>query len=128
METNMIIGTFTYDENTDRFEGDIHTLSFQLTGVVIATTEKNNPEGPDYRVTARTATGQVELGAAWKRTSDRGRDFISVSLDAPLLAAPVNAALFLDKNETEASLVWNRKKPKATEQASTDEAPSKEAA
>jgi uncharacterized protein (DUF736 family) len=128
METNMIIGTFTYDEDTDRFEGDILTLGFQLTGVVIATTEKTNPEGPDYRVMAHTAMGEVELGAAWKRTSERGRDFNSVALDAPLLAAPVNAALFLNKNETEASLVWNRSKPKATEQATKDESPSKEAA
>jgi len=129
METNMIIGTFTYDEKTDSFTGDILTLGFQLAGVVIAPAEKTNPEGPDYRVMAQTAMGEVELGAAWKRTSDRGRDFNSVALDGPLLAAPVNAALFLDKNEIEASLVWNRSKPKAKEQASKDdESPSKEAA
>jgi uncharacterized protein (DUF736 family) len=117
METNMIIGTFTYDERTDSYKGDIVTLNFQLTGVDITATDKVSSKEPDYRVTARTGKGQVELGAAWKRTSDRGKDFVSVSLDAPLLAAPVNAALFLDKNETDAALVWNRSKSKAKEQA-----------
>src|SRR5271154_1721881 len=125
METNMIIGTFKYDERTDSYKGDIVTLNFQLNGVDMTPTDKVSSKEPDYRVTARTATGLVELGAAWKRTSDRGREFVSVSLDAPLLAAPVNAALFLDKNETDAALVWNRSKSKAKEQ--TDDASAKAA-
>jgi uncharacterized protein (DUF736 family) len=64
---------------------------------------------------AQTSTGQVELGAAWKRTSDKGREFVSVSLDAPLLTAPLNAALFMADEGDAASLVWNRSKSKAKE-------------
>jgi uncharacterized protein (DUF736 family) len=81
-------------------------LSFQFSAVDITPTVKNGDKEPDYRVTARAGTGHVELGAAWKRTSDKGREFISVSLDAPLLTAPLNAALFIDGSE--ASLVWTR--------------------
>lgn len=108
----MIIGTFSYDKETNSFKGDILTLSFQFTSVDITPTDKKSDKEPDYRVTARTSTGQAELGAAWKRTSDKGLEFISVSLDAPLLNAPLNAALFLGEDGQGASLVWNRPKAK----------------
>lgn len=113
METNMIIGTFSYDKKTNSFKGDILTLSFQFSAVDITPHEKSGATEPDYRVTARTATGHVELGAAWKRTSDIGREFISVSLDAPLLAAPVYAVMFIAEDGKQASLVWSRLKSKA---------------
>lgn len=109
----MIIGTFSYDKKANSFKGDILTLSFQFSAVDITPTVKNSDKEPDYRVTARTATGHVELGAAWKRTSEKGLEFISVSLDAPLLSAPLNAALFAAEGGKAASLVWNRPKPKA---------------
>ncbi len=104
----MIIGTFSYDKATDSFKGDILTLSFQFNAVDITPTGKSGTKEPDYRVTARTANGHVELGAAWKRTSDKGLEFISVSLDAPLLTAPLNAALFTAEDGMEAALVWAR--------------------
>jgi uncharacterized protein (DUF736 family) len=108
----MIIGTFIYDEATDSFSGDISTLHFQFSPVEIVPTDKSSEKGPDYRLTSATTHGHVELGAAWKRTSEQGREFISVSLDAPLLNAPLNAALFVEENGTKASMVWNRLKPK----------------
>jgi uncharacterized protein (DUF736 family) len=111
----MIIGNFSYDQRADAFTGDILTLSFSFSAVDIKPTGKSGTKEPDYRVTAQTSTGQVELGAAWKRTSDKGREFVSVSLDAPLLAAPLNAALFMADEGGAASLVWNRSKPKARE-------------
>jgi len=106
----MIIGTFIYDKATDSFSGDISTLHFQFSPVEIVPTGKSSDKGPDYRLTSDTTHGHVELGAAWKRTSEQGREFISVSLDAPLLAAPLNAALFVEENGTKAALVWNRLK------------------
>lgn len=121
----MIIGTFVYDKDTDSFSGDISTLNFQFSPVDIKPTEKNGEKGPDYRLVSDTAHGHVELGAAWKRTSDQGRDFISVSLDAPLLEAPLNAALFMSETGATAQLVWNRLKPKA---AKAEKAQAKKAA
>jgi uncharacterized protein (DUF736 family) len=113
METNMIIGTFVYDKETDTFSGDISTLHFQFSPVEIRPAEKNGDKGPNYRLISETAHGHVELGAAWKRTSEQGRDFISVALDAPLLERPLNAALFLSETGATAQMVWNRMKPKA---------------
>jgi uncharacterized protein (DUF736 family) len=112
-ETNMIIGTFVYDRETDRFSGDISTLHFQFSPVEITPIDKSGEKGPDYRLTSDTAHGHVELGAAWKRTSDQGRAFISVSLDGPLLNGPLNAALFRSEQGDTASLVWSRPKAKA---------------
>jgi uncharacterized protein (DUF736 family) len=107
----MIIGNFTFKNGT--YTGDIVTLSFEKRGVAFIPTDKTGDKEPDYRVTAPTEAGPVELGAAWKRTSERGQDFVSVSLDGPLLSAPFNAALFPEKDGSNASLVWNRPKKKA---------------
>jgi len=123
----MIIGTFVYDKATDSFSGDISTLHFQFSPVEITPAEKTSDKGPDYRLVSATAHGHVELGAAWKRTSDQGREFISVSLDAPLLDAPLNAAMFLSESGTTASMVWNRLKAKAEPKAKA-KTPAKKAA
>lgn len=106
----MIIGQFRQSEN-DSFVGDIVTLSFEKRGVTFLPTDKRGDKEPDYRIVAPVEDGHVELGAAWKRTSEKGQDFISVSLDGPLLSAPFNAALFAD-GKGFASLVWNRPKAK----------------
>ena len=107
----MIIGQFRQTDG-ERFTGDIVTLSFEKRGVTFVPVDKKSDKEPDYRVIAPAEDGHVELGAAWKRTSEKGQDFVSVSLDGPLLPAPFNAALFLDERGF-ASLVWNRSKPKA---------------
>jgi uncharacterized protein (DUF736 family) len=52
----------------------------------------------------------VEFGAAWKRTSERGQDFLSVSIDDPALQASLNAALFVAEGGETATLVWTRPK------------------
>jgi uncharacterized protein (DUF736 family) len=106
-----IIGNFTFDKKKNTYTGDIVTLSFEKRGVTFIPTEKNGDKEPDYRVTVATEAGPVELGAAWKRTSEKGQDFVSVALDGPLLSAPFNAALFPDK-DGKAALVWNRPKKK----------------
>lgn len=112
----MIIGTFEYIAEQDAYLGDIVTLNFSVERVTFKAIDRKGDKEPDYRVLAPTPFGNVELGAGWKRTSDRGIDFVSVSLDAPLLATPFNAALFLDEGGEKASLVWTRPKAKrATE-------------
>jgi uncharacterized protein (DUF736 family) len=124
MENIMIIGTFVYDKETDSFSGDIATLHFQYFQVHIKPAGKNAEKGPDYRLIAGTPHGHIELGAGWKRTSDQGRDFISVSLDSPLLDAPLNVALFNAEKGTGAIMVWNR--PRA--EPKTAKSPAKKAA
>jgi Protein of unknown function (DUF736) len=50
----------------------------------------------------------VEFGAAWKRSSGSGLDFLSVTLDDPALPASVNVAMFLSDHHGQATLVWQR--------------------
>src|SRR5258708_4189256 len=104
----MIIGNFIYKPDTDTYAGAITTLALQRADIGIRPAEKSNDKEPDYRVVSETTGGTVEFGAAWKRTSERGQEFVSVSLDDPAMTGPLNAALFLDADDNTAALVWNR--------------------
>lgn len=108
----MIIGKFTYDRNSDTYVGEIRTLTLQRS-VVLKPTSHNTEREPDYRIFGESDGGTVEFGAAWKRTSERGQEFVSILLDDPALDAPLNAALFMRGRENVASLVWTRPSPQA---------------
>lgn len=107
----MIIGNFNYDAKADTYSGDVTTLTFHRNNVQLRPVEKSGDKEPDYRVVAQTALGTVEFGAAWKRKSERGQDFLSVSIDDPALSGALNAALFPGENGETAVLAWNRRKP-----------------
>lgn len=114
----MIIGNFVYDKKTDRYEGNMQLLCATGVNVSFSPNEKSSAKGPDYRVTfERHRDCQVEIGAAWKRISEKGQEFLSVSIDDPTLPAPVSAALFPSDDGKASSLVWNRPKAKAKKAA-----------
>ncbi len=104
----MIIGNFTYNKAKDSFSGEIKTLTLQRSKVTIRPVEGRNGKGPHYRVILEGAPGAVELGAAWNRTSEAGRAFLSVSLDDPALDHPLNAALMPSDDGQGAILIWSR--------------------
>ena len=108
----MIIGRFEYDKASDTFSGSVYTLHFQIGDVQFVPSEKQSDNGPQYRLVSESMFGQIEHGAAWKRTDKQGKPYISVELDAPLLEKPFHAALFTSENGDTASLVWNRQKAK----------------
>lgn len=116
----MIIGNFNYDSDNDLYIGALMTLTVHREDVRIRANEKSGDREPDYRVVAETVHGTFEFGAAWKRTSERGQEFLSVSLDDPSLGGPLNAALFLDKDDDSAALVWTRPKAKAVVEAKAE--------
>ena len=95
------IGTFTKQE--DGFNGTLRTLAFNVK-VRIVPIPKDNDKGPDYRVLA----GAMEIGAAWKRQSKANKAYLSVRLDDPSFAAPVNARL-VDGEDGTVSLYWSRR-------------------
>ena len=97
----MIIGSFSLRDGS--YIGVIHTLGGGTDAVAIRPQER----GPDYLVTAPEA--ETELGAAWKRTSRERKPYLSVKLDSPFLAAPVNAAL-IEQEDGNFVLVWNRRR------------------
>ncbi|MDX2264801.1 MAG: DUF736 domain-containing protein [Hyphomicrobiales bacterium] len=97
-----IIGNFS--KSGDGFIGTIKTLSLKVKAE-IRPTEKLSDKAPDYRVFA----GQTELGAAWKKTSTEGREYISVKLDDPTWAAPVYASLLEAEDGKSLNLLWSRR-------------------
>ena len=109
----MIIGNFSYDADQDIYLGEITTLTVQRIEVVFRPTDKAGDKEPDYRIVQERDGGTVEFGAAWKRSSERGRDFLSVVLDDPALPTTLNAALFLSDRGDQANLVWQRHARKA---------------
>jgi uncharacterized protein (DUF736 family) len=108
----MIIGTFTYENDT--YRGELRSLTLQRR-LVPRPTERPKDREPAYRIFPEGKGGTVEFGAAWKRTSETGQDSLSVVIDDPAMPAPLNAALFMRKGENTANLVWTRPpaKPKA---------------
>jgi WD40 repeat protein len=60
------------------------------------------------------------LGIAWNRTSKAGKEYISVKLDSPTWPAPINAALFADKNGR-SRLVWDRDERRSGDAAAAKE-------
>jgi uncharacterized protein (DUF736 family) len=99
------IGTFKLDPNGS-YTGTVITLAFKARVRIIPNPDKSADNQPDYRVYSQ---GSVETGAAWKKTSDQGRPYLSVSLDDPSFAAPLNAALVASEGEDGSFvLAWTR--------------------
>lgn len=94
------IGTFT--KTNDGFTGTVSTLTLDAK-VQVRPAEKTSEKAPAYRIFA----GRAEIGAAWKKTSNEGRDYLSVKLDDPSLPAPILANLF-EMESGEYELIWSR--------------------
>jgi uncharacterized protein (DUF736 family) len=96
------IGTFTKTENG--FTGAVKTLALNVKAR-ISPSEKPNDKAPDFRIFA----GQTEFGAAWKKKSSEGREYLSVKLDDPSFPAPIYASLVEVEGEEGVSLIWSRR-------------------
>lgn len=95
------IGTFV--ATPDGFSGSIRSLKLSVPKVVFRAVDGDPAKDqPVYRVFAQGA----EIGAAWKYTSAKGLDYLSVRLDDPRFPAPVSARLFASEDGFD--LVWNR--------------------
>jgi uncharacterized protein (DUF736 family) len=102
-----VIGEFT--TNGDVIQGQVRTLTVS-TKVRLVPIERTSRDAPDYRALAPNG---AELGAGWKAVSDDGEPYISVKLDDPSFAAPINSALWPAQTDGDYALVWNRPKKAA---------------
>ncbi|HEL5340000.1 TPA: DUF736 domain-containing protein [Stenotrophomonas maltophilia] len=98
------IGTFTKNDNG--FAGTVRTLNLSVK-VKLVPNDKGSEKAPDYRI--QTAGG-YDLGAAWKKTSEAGREYLLVTLDDPSLPATIYARLIEDDEGGKHSLIWSRSK------------------
>ena len=97
------IGTFK--KSGQEFQGEIRTLSVQAKGVrIVPETNRANDNAPSHRV----FVARAEIGAAWSKRSNEGRDYLSVKLDDPSFVAPIYANLFDDAEGETFTLIWSR--------------------
>ena len=97
------IGSFKKIGND--FQGEIITLSLQAKGVrIVAESNRSNENAPSHRI----YVGRAEIGAAWSKRSEEGRDYLSLKLDDPSFNAPIYANLFNDEEGDGFTLIWSR--------------------
>src|SRR6516164_9043264 len=56
----------------------------------------------------RAAPHNAEIGAAWSKRSEEGRDYLSLKLDDPSFNAPIYANLFDEEGGEGYTLLWSR--------------------
>ena len=97
------IGTFKKSGN--EFTGEIVTLSVQAKNVrIVPEANRSGENAPSHRV----FVGRAEIGAAWAKRSNEGRDYPGLKLDDPSFTAPIYANLFDDEDGESYSLIWSR--------------------
>ena len=98
------IGTFK-KTGSNEFTGEIVTLSVQAKGVrIVPETRAAGENAPSHRV----LVGRAEIGAAWSKRSNEGRDYLGLKLDDPSFTAPIYANLVEDEDGQSHSLIWSR--------------------
>ena len=97
------IGSFKKSGN--EYQGEIVTLSVQTKSVrIVPEVNRSNDNAPSHRV----FVGRAEIGAAWSKRSNEGRDYLGLKLDDPSFNAPIYANLFDDEDGEGLSLIWSR--------------------
>jgi len=110
------LGRFIQDE-AGILHGNIGALGLGLTKIISEAATSLDGK-PYFKLMANPFGESYEIGAAFPKEKD-GMKYFSVNFDTPILAEPMNAALFPDKNEPNGfNLVWNRPdQPKASVEA-----------
>ena len=76
------IGTFK--KSGSEYTGEIVTLSVQAKNVrIVPEQTRSGDNAPSHRV----YVGRAEIGAAWAKRSNEGRDYLGVKLDDPSFTA-----------------------------------------
>ncbi len=98
------IGTFK-KTGSNEFTGETVTLSVQTKNVrIVPDVRASGENAPSHRV----FVGRAEIGAAWSKRSNEGRDYLGLKLDDPSFTAPIYANLFDDEDGDGYSLIWSR--------------------
>ena len=97
------IGTFKQVDG--EYRGEIVTLSVQAKSVRIVPEQgSGNGNAPSHRL----FVGHAEVGAAWQKSTQDRRRYLSVKLDDPSFPAPIYATLAEVEGEDGLQLIWSR--------------------
>jgi uncharacterized protein (DUF736 family) len=95
----------------DGYEGTLETLTLKAK-ITIEPAKKNNDNQPDFRVFQITEDFKSDIGAAWKKTSQRDQsEYLSVSIDDISLASKASCRLVKTGAEKGHTLFWERPRP-----------------
>ena len=97
------IGTFSKRADGG-YSGSVRTLFFEVRGVELRPVARQSDKAPDFRL----IRDGVECGAAWSKTGQDGRRYVSVKMDDPSLMAPIFANLV--EAEDGYRLIWSRRR------------------
>jgi uncharacterized protein (DUF736 family) len=100
------IGHFIKQENGD-FTGGIESITISKR-VRFEPQEKRNAKSPDFLIIFDFS----EAGAAWRKTGENG-EYLSVRLDDPTFAAPINCRLVKSDADKGYNLIWERERKRA---------------
>src|ERR1017187_3435046 len=104
------IGTFKKDGNG--YAGSIETLTLRAK-ITFEPTDKKSDKAPDFRVFHIGDDFTSEIGAAWKKTSKEGAEYLSVSLDDPNWVKKINGRLVKPGADEGHTLFWEPARPRA---------------
>ncbi len=100
------IGTFT--RTKDGYSGRLRTLTVDAAIVLTPAAQSDADNAPDFRIHRDDADGP-EVGAGWKRTSEKAGEYVSLQIDDPAFIQPIRANLFQADDTGDAfHLLWNR--------------------
>ena len=103
-----VIGTFTPAKDGG-WVGAIRTLTIDAKVRLVPNDDRTSKKAPAFRV----FVGNSRIGDAWEAKTGglSPKDYLRITLDDPMLPAPISAALFQSEDGSGAQLLWNRRKP-----------------
>lgn len=105
------IGEFV--RTTDGYIGCLHTLTLDVALRLVPAESSDAENAPDYRIQLAADHNGPQVGAGWKRTSERAGAYVAVVLDDPTFIQPIRANLFQSSRDDGAyHLVWSRPSPR----------------
>ncbi len=96
------IGKFT--KVGEGYTGSLYTLTITANVELEPVTDKKREKSPDFRL----ISDDREIGAAWKKTSQEGAEYLSVNIDDPAFPAPINCRLVKTGIDARYTLIWSR--------------------
>ena len=113
----MMIGNF--DKDGDGYRGRIFSRERCGRVITFRPVPVKQDDGPDFVVINVSETqddDEFEIGAAWKKTTSKGKTYLLVKLDSPTFWSEAHCAL-IEREDGTFGLVWKRTKLRAEEAA-----------
>jgi uncharacterized protein (DUF736 family) len=103
---NLMASIGTFNKVEGKYIGTLESLLFKSQATLEPVTDKKREKSPDFRLFA----GSREIGAAWKRKSQEGAEYLSVTIDDPVFPAPINGRLVKVSIEGQYMILWTRER------------------